>query len=1143
MVRKRWERKKLLVALSFAAAIALLLIRCGKKKESTGGVGVGGQQEPPETKFTSPDDAATKTFGNFSAGPASSGILTARIITARMITGRAPAFIPISKILNQPEEIMRARLSKKQSNGNFEIDISCGKGFEPPECRDGGKIDKYDCKEGQDGQKKWINFEVKVSDCKEVASDGSYTVASGYMKGYIEIVSRFSQDGSEIAFSYAIEEADLTISEFSGNQMKAGVRTTASGFKTELKTSSANGLVKTSFLLSGSYSNEDLVNKRKEAYSFYDFVSEATSQFAEDSPSLIYISISGKYSVDTTPDVDCIEGVFNFKTIEPLRQDIELIVEPAGSGSSVGGLCRLVGKIQVNNAIFEFSSSEIKVKVDEQTKTYSCDKVGEQCSYKPIESEILMPMLEMVGGEQQQPIKEQQKMSGVVVYKIGEIFRVQPNNRMSSLILQGKYDTIRREFCGDNGCADELKNFSNKVTVSLVITFTNSMILAQRLDKALTTLCGFAASSLPPQICGVGSAPVRQTSRISEKQTDMVDTILNLVGLNRNEITTLMMESATATENYIKISDSKNYAFAITVPFQVKVGNLVDIWFKAGTEIRWDFVNILGGVSQLGLAGFNVINSHDFVLDIGAILSNANQLLSDLQGDPAGFVVRLPGTLGLDGAPNFLRFKQGGADIWKQIPTNFSKAFGWSGQGLEYMFVNPCKDNDPALVCYKDGKLRLNLDLQKENKFMGKATTGELALPGGFASETAQNLVKALKNGGEKFDCSKSDNEIHISEGPDKFDISKIVNISGLFMTSRITEVSLPDFAKIDVCKFFGAEGTQPKPIRDLLFPYELVQDGVGYKTANAGKFFAVEFEASRNFFLKAITSGNNQDNPIYLSRWTNYGDLIVVTNAPTYLTGGLPYLPSAAVIFESGATTIYIKFSSPTYVLSTPSQYQSIIIEHRIADFLNFAPLLFDSSSPNKYGLLGSTIGLLVSKNWVKGDYVARGDGKRFSKVKDRNGNSLEILQDYLDPLTSFISLRWNSQYPQDVVSSLSAILDDIGMRFLIYVLFKDPSWNNSVQIDICSILYAFASAAKQRYDAVITTNLLRAQALLNILYALFRLQNDRASLWGCSVISVVGAVFNVSQPYPTWRTSSNQLMNDLISISSFAIAGASGQ
>jgi hypothetical protein len=78
------------LALSFAAAIALFFIGCGKK-ESTGGGGQKGgkegvQQEPPETKFTSPDDAATKTFGNFSAGPASISILTARLIIARIIS-------------------------------------------------------------------------------------------------------------------------------------------------------------------------------------------------------------------------------------------------------------------------------------------------------------------------------------------------------------------------------------------------------------------------------------------------------------------------------------------------------------------------------------------------------------------------------------------------------------------------------------------------------------------------------------------------------------------------------------------------------------------------------------------------------------------------------------------------------------------------------------------------------------------------------------------------------------------------------------------------------------------------------------------------------------------------------------------------
>jgi hypothetical protein len=745
---------------------------------------------------------------------------------------------------------------------------------------------------------------------------------------------------------------------------------------------------------------------------------------------------------------------------------------------------------------------------------------------------------------------EQPKTSGVQEHKMEDgMVHVEPNNPMAYLISQGKYDTIRKEFCGDNGCSDELKTFSDKPTVNIFVTFTNTMILFQRLDKALTTICGFVGSSIP-QICGGQSAPGHQASRISEKQTDIVDTVLNLVGLNKNEITTLMTEIATATENYIKIPDSKNYVFEITVPFQVKVGNLVDVWFKAGTQIRWDLMNVLGAVSQLILAVFNVINSHDLVLDIGAILNNANQLLSDLQGDPAGFIVRLPGTLGLDGAPNFLRFKQGGADIWKQIPTNFSKAFRWSGQGLEYMFGNPCKDNDPALVCYKDkdAKLRFNLDLQKNNKFLGEKATGELPLPGGFTSETAQNVVKILKNGGEKFDCSKDDNVIHISEGPDKFDVSKIVNTVSSFIAGSITEIPLPNFMKIDVCKFFGAEGTQPKPIRDLLFPHELVQDGNEYKIANAGKFFAVEVEASRNFFLKAITLGNNQDNPIYLSRWANYGNLILVTN----LFVDDPdlselYLKTADVQFDSNLTTIYyvsgpFSITYPTeatvdYRIYAPNQFENIFVDWWISGY--FAPLL-DPTKTNS-GLPQNTIGLLVPQNWVKGDYVARGDGKRFVKVKDQNGNPFEeVEQDFLDPLTSFISFRWHSQYPQDVVSSLSAIPDDIGMKFLIYVLFKDPSGNSSTQIDICSVLYVFAKPVKQVYDA--TTDSMKRSAILNILFSLKILQDMRKGMqvWDCSIIADDLDV-SPTPPAPAWKDANNQIVNDLLGLGLFAI-GALG-
>jgi hypothetical protein len=324
------------------------------------------------------------------------------------------------------------------------------------------------------------------------------------------------------------------------------------------------------------------------------------------------------------------------------------------------------------------------------------------------------------GKEEKTEVVQQEESVTVEEHKMEDgTIHVQPNSKMASLISQGKYDNIRKEFCGDNGCSDELQTFSDKPTVSLVVTFSNAMILFQRLDKALNTVCGFLGSSIP-QICGGGQAPVQQASRISGKQTDIVDTLLNLVGLKRDEITALMTEIATATENYLKIPDSKNYVFAITVPFQVKVGNLVNVWFKAGTQIRWDLMNVLGSVSQLVLAVFNVINSHDLRLDIGAILSNANQLLGDLSNDPAGFIVRLPGTLGIDGAPDFLRFKEGGADIWKGIPVNLSKALGWAGNGLEYMFGNPCKQDDPALVCYKDAKTQIQPRPSERKQIFGR---------------------------------------------------------------------------------------------------------------------------------------------------------------------------------------------------------------------------------------------------------------------------------------------------------------------------------------------------------------------------------------------------------------------------------------
>jgi hypothetical protein len=96
----------------------------------------------------------------------------------------------------------------------------------------------------------------------------------------------------------------------------------------------------------------------------------------------IYVSINGKYSLNTTPDVDCIEGVFSFKTIKPIKSGVE------GQGyCGIGS-----GEIEVNNAKIEFSSGKVKVSVENQQKEYGCDEVEGLCKYEPIE----IPQIEII---------------------------------------------------------------------------------------------------------------------------------------------------------------------------------------------------------------------------------------------------------------------------------------------------------------------------------------------------------------------------------------------------------------------------------------------------------------------------------------------------------------------------------------------------------------------------------------------------------------------------------------------------------------------------------------------------------------------------------------------------------------------------
>jgi hypothetical protein len=154
--------------------------------------------------------------------------------------------------------------------------------------------------------------------------------------------------------------------------------------------------LKTGTKLSGSYSVNDEIGNKMEDYSFSDFAVELVIRFlnsgGEQQVDLqniqIYVSINGSYSLNTTPDVDCIEGVFSFKTIKPIK-----------SGGEGEGYCGIEsGEIEVNNAKIEFSSGKVKVSVENQQKEYGCEEVEGLCKYEPIE----IPQIEIIeeGGEE-----------------------------------------------------------------------------------------------------------------------------------------------------------------------------------------------------------------------------------------------------------------------------------------------------------------------------------------------------------------------------------------------------------------------------------------------------------------------------------------------------------------------------------------------------------------------------------------------------------------------------------------------------------------------------------------------------------------------------------------------------------------------
>ena len=276
----------------------------------------------------------------------------------------------------------------KQKHG-FDIrDILSCDNIEEPECAE-GKVENFDCKSMYDrkAEKYWMQLEIALSNCKmeyQEEENGQYKniteIADGKLKVYFEIV-----EGGRMVFE---ADGDITSSELVNGELRSKVRVKPSNFKIEsyaeeIKSKGDSGkyaqTVISTDLISGKLLTEDLIENKKEEFSFYDFKTKTEYKYTEYSSSEeinyaesidVKIEISGIYSVDTFPD-SCIEGNFQFETIEPIIPSLERD-------------CPMSGKIKVNNSTLEFSSDKVIVSVDNQRETYFCEEFLSLCEYEPM---------------------------------------------------------------------------------------------------------------------------------------------------------------------------------------------------------------------------------------------------------------------------------------------------------------------------------------------------------------------------------------------------------------------------------------------------------------------------------------------------------------------------------------------------------------------------------------------------------------------------------------------------------------------------------------------------------------------------------------------------------------------------------------
>ncbi|GBD03318.1 hypothetical protein HRbin19_00599 [bacterium HR19] len=357
---------------SFTDTIALALSKCAGKSGSGSSSDGSSSQQIVATNFKSPEDAYSKISGS------ANSILTARILTARTSpsggssggTMSAPQIVDIISKLPYTKKLSLTKRLFAKHESDLSCEVSSCEELEP-QCESGSaKLESCN----KQGNK--ITAVVSANNCKT-----ENMVISGKAT-FIEECKEYNIPETTIALpQYSVTFENAKIEIYQENQkiyeyefspkFSISVILSASSYQND------GASISTSLNLSGNSIERDLKQNIEQKVVMDNFTGILNFSYDENSgDSLSFgefsLSFSGKYSISTNPKW-CGDGGFEVSTPEPLKFSFE-----QENGNQV---CPKQGKLRINNSEVRFDGNSVKISVDGQEKTLTCDEFLNSCPY------------------------------------------------------------------------------------------------------------------------------------------------------------------------------------------------------------------------------------------------------------------------------------------------------------------------------------------------------------------------------------------------------------------------------------------------------------------------------------------------------------------------------------------------------------------------------------------------------------------------------------------------------------------------------------------------------------------------------------------------------------------------------------------